>query len=169
MAAVATWPGLSSTPVVRVLRPGDVAIASRDDRLETLLGSCVAVLLNDPRRTVGAMCHIVHAGEPPAAAAGDTCFARPALQALFTGLLARGIAPALCEARIYGGGNMFPAQFTGHHVGASNVQQVLLLLEASGIRVLSQSSGGRCYRKLSWVVGVQEPQCLEVDVTPGGA
>lgn len=154
---------------VFVLRPGDVAIASRDERLETLLGSCVAVLLNDPRRTVGAMCHIVHAGEPPAAAAGDTAFARPALQALFAGLRARGITPALCEARIYGGGNMFPAQFTGHHVGASNVQQVLALLRASGMHVISQASGGSCYRKLSWVVGTQEPLCLEVEVAQAGA
>jgi chemotaxis protein CheD len=156
-------------PAVFVLRPGDVAVASRDERLETLLGSCVAVLLNDPRRTVGAMCHIVHAGEPPAAATGDTSFARPALQALFDALRRRSITPSLCEARLYGGGNMFPAQFTSHHVGASNVHQVLVLLQAAGIRVISQSSGGSCYRKLSWVVGPHEPLCLEVDVTPASA
>jgi chemotaxis protein CheD len=154
---------------VYVLKPGDIAIGTRDERLETLLGSCVAVLLSDPRRTVGAMCHIVHAGEPPAASCGDTSFARPALQALFAGLRARGVTPTLCEARVYGGGNMFPAQFSGHHVGTSNVQQVLALLKDSGIKVVSQSSGGSCYRKLAWVVGPQEPHCLEVDVAHGGS
>ena len=50
----------------KVLAPGDVAIGTRGDRFETLLGSCVAIVLTDPRRTVGAMCHIVHAMPAPA-------------------------------------------------------------------------------------------------------
>jgi chemotaxis protein CheD len=169
------WPGKVTSaqrlephgPVVQVLRPGDVAVATRGDRLETLLGSCVAVVLSDPRLTVGAMCHIVHAAEPAAHLGHDTSFARPALNALFAGLRKLGITPQLCVARVYGGGNMFPAQFTGHHVGASNIACVLALLQDAGIEVLSQCSGGNYYRKLSWQVGPQEPQCLRVDVACG--
>jgi chemotaxis protein CheD len=153
--------------VIQVLRPGDVAVASRGDRLETLLGSCVAVVLSDPRLTVGAMCHIVHAAEPAAHLGHDTSFARPALSALFAGLRRLGITPQLCVARVYGGGNMFPAQFTGHHVGASNIACVLALLQGAGIEVLSQCSGGNYYRKLSWQVGPQEPLCLRVDIVAG--
>ena len=47
--------------LVHVLHPGDVACGERGERFETLLGSCVAIVLTDPRRTIGAMCHIVHA------------------------------------------------------------------------------------------------------------
>lgn len=46
------------------LHPGDVACVDRGERLDTLLGSCVAILLTDPQRSVGAMCHVVHAGAP---------------------------------------------------------------------------------------------------------
>ncbi|MEI7447926.1 MAG: hypothetical protein WCK28_23765, partial [Burkholderiales bacterium] len=43
-----------------VLHPGDVACVDRGARLATLLGSCVSILLADPRRSIGAMCHYVH-------------------------------------------------------------------------------------------------------------
>lgn len=46
----------------RTLHPGDVVCATRGNRLETPVGSCVAIGLTDPRRTVAAVCRIVHAG-----------------------------------------------------------------------------------------------------------
>jgi chemotaxis protein CheD len=149
-----------------VLKPGGVAVGTRGDRFETLLGSCVAVVLTDPRRTVGAMCHIVHANEPALGAQGDTAYARCALQAMFDGLRRIGISPQLCEAHVYGGGNMFPHLVKGAHVGASNARRALALLADTGIAVRSQSLGGSCYRKLSWVVGPADPECILVDV-PG--
>ena len=152
-------------PPTTVLKPGDVAVVSRGERLETLLGSCVAVLLTDPRRTVAALCHVVHAGEPGPAARADTAYARQALEAMFSRLRRIGIEPRLCEARVYGGGNMFPHLVTGHHVGASNSRCVLGLLADAGIGVLTQSLGGTSYRKLAWVVGPTEPECVLVDVT----
>jgi chemotaxis protein CheD len=149
-----------------VLQPGDIAIGTRGDCMETLLGSCVAVVLSDPRCTVGAMCHIVHAGEPGLRGQFDTAYAGNALQALCTGLRRLGITPQLCEARVYGGGNMFLAVFSSTHVGMTNVDRVLDWLAEAGIPVLSNSVGGTCYRKLSWVVGPSEPDCLLVDVLP---
>jgi len=151
----------------RVLKPGDVAVATRGERLETLLGSCVAVVLTDPRRTVGAMCHIVHASEPPRDADGDTAFARCAMERLFADLRRLGIAPELCEARVYGGGNMFPQFFSERHVGAVNTRWVLAFLGDVGMDVRAQSIGGACYRKLGWTVGPDEPECTLVDVVDG--
>ena len=52
-------------PQVFTLHPGDVAVGVRGDRLETLLAAGVAIVLTDPRRTVGAMCHVVHSGPTP--------------------------------------------------------------------------------------------------------
>ena len=37
---------------VMELLPGDTALGYAGDRMKTLLGSCVAVILTDPRRTV---------------------------------------------------------------------------------------------------------------------
>lgn len=148
----------------RVLGPGEVAVATRGDRLETLLGSCVAVVLTDPRRTVGAMCHVVHAADPGPGSRSDTSYARPALQAMFDQLGRIGISPRLCEAYVFGGGNMFPHLVKGSHIGASNSRRVLALLAEAGIAVLSQSLGGNVYRKLAWEIGPAEPECILVDV-----
>jgi chemotaxis protein CheD len=155
---------------VHLLNPGDVVVANAGDRLDTLLGSCVAVTLVDPRGTVGAMCHIVHANDSDARRPPDTHHARCALQAMADGLLARGIVPRLCLARVYGGANMFPrhygATFDGLHVGMRNVARVLELLDAGGIRVIEQSIGGTGYRKLSWLIGRDAPTCTVVDPEP---
>ena len=60
--------------IVHTLHPGDLAFATRGERLDTLLGSCVAIVLTDPRRTVGVMCHIVHARPAQRAVGGSAAY-----------------------------------------------------------------------------------------------
>ena len=70
----------SPAGTLHVLHPGDVACGERGERFETLLGSCVAIVLTDPRRTVGAMCHIVHAMPAPADRLDEASYADVALR-----------------------------------------------------------------------------------------
>jgi len=149
---------------VHTLHPGDVAAGGQGDRFETLLGSCVAIVLTDPRRTVGVMCHIVHA--KPAVAETDPtgAYAAVALEAMYGELQARGITPRLCEAYVYGGGNMFPDLYRSTSVGDQNVRWALEALAADGIRVVAQDVGGTVYRRLSWTVGVDDPVVSAVEV-----
>ena len=42
--------------MTHVLHPGDVVCVERGERVETLLGSCVAVVLTDARRSIAAVC-----------------------------------------------------------------------------------------------------------------
>lgn len=161
-AACTTLPGRPVLTSVRVLHPGDVACGESGDTFETLLGSCVAIVLTDPRRTTGAMCHVVHAGSPPCARAGDTAWGDPALQRLFALLRERGIDGRQCHAWVHGGGNMFPDTFGESHVGEANAQWALRALQAQGIRVLDTDLGGAHYRKLSWSVGALPPQVVRV-------
>lgn len=149
---------------LHVLHPGDVACGVRGDRFETLLGSCVAVILTDPRRTVGTMCHIVHAGGAPSARAGDTRHAEVALADMQRRLAAHGMRLALCEAYVFGGGNMFPGVYPQHPVGERNVQRVLDALAAEGVRVLRHDVGGTAYRRLHWTVGPGAPEITAVPV-----
>lgn len=149
--------------VLHTLHPGDVACGVRGDRFETLLGSCVAVILTDPRRTVGAMCHIVHSppetDEPRDSAWGDV-----ALDDMYRLLRRRGIEPRLCEAYVYGGGNMFPTLVSGLHVGLGNARWTLDALAADGVRVLEHDTGGNAYRRLAWTVGPEAPRVTAVAV-----
>ncbi len=157
------------TPVSVTLHPGDVACVDRGDRLETLLGSCVAIVLTDPRRTVGAMCHVVHAGAPTSAAARDTAYGEGALAAMGRQLRSRGIDPGQCQAWVYGGGNMFPGRVgdaaTQGNVGAANMAWALGALERAGIQVLGAAVGGHAYRKLRWTVGTEPPEVEAVQMT----
>ena len=139
------------------LHPGDVASGTRGDRFDTLLGSCVAVVMTDPRRTVGAMCHIVHAStgrrSPRTGSFGDV-----ALGLMHQQLRGLGVVPQCCVAFVYGGGNMFPGLVTGEgHVGSANARWVLDALAADGVRVLHADLGGTSYRRLSWTVGPADP------------
>lgn len=140
------------------LHPGDVRCALRGERLVTLLGSCVAVVLTDPRRTVGAMCHIVHApGGDLTRRGSSAAWGDLALETMQRQLLGRGIQPRMCEAYVFGGGNMFPQLYEGPHVGQGNAAWTLGALAGAGIRVISQDLGGAAYRRLSWTVGPEAP------------
>lgn len=139
------------------LLPGDVALGRSGDILKTLLGSCVSVILTDPRRTVGVMCHIVHVGHPNAANQNNTAFGSVAMAEMNRRLFAIGFAPRSCEAYVVGGGNMFPQLVSHHHVGLNNVDWVMGYLEHHKIPVLKEDLGGAGYRKLTWTVGPQDP------------
>jgi chemotaxis protein CheD len=160
--AVARWPGRA--PTVHTLHPGDVVVALRDDRMETLLGSCVAIVLTDPRRTIGAMCHIVHSRSPVAGARDSGAYAATALRTMYDGLRGHGITASLCEAWVFGGGNMFPATFAQRHVGEDNSSWALDALRRDGVRVLAHDVGGTVYRRLAWTVGASLPQVVATPV-----
>ncbi len=146
------------------LHPGDVVCAERGDTLETLLGSCIAVILTDPRRTLGVMCHIVHSAPAMSAARDSAAHAGTALLAMYRLLLARGIVPHLCEAYVFGGGNMFPAHYQRWPIGATNSRTVLEALAQARVQVLAHDVGGNSYRRLRWTVGTQEPEVTAVAV-----
>lgn len=148
------------------LHPGDVVCADRGARLETLLGSCVALVFTDPRRTVGAMCHVVHARPALSAASQSTAHGDAALHRMFALLRAKGIEPRLCEAWVFGGGNMFPnlvgADAQQGNVGATNSLWAMDRMDELGVKVLGRDLGGNVYRRLGWTVGPEEPQVRAV-------
>ena len=142
----------ATAPAVITLHPGDVAIGTRGDRLETLLGSCVAIVLTDPRRTVGTMCHVVRNGPR----------AEAMLQHMGDLLLAHGIVPRLCEAYVYGGGNMFPQFEDTLAVGDGNAEWALDALAELGASVIELDVRGAVYRRLRWTVGPEPPEVQSV-------
>jgi chemotaxis protein CheD len=139
------------------LMPGDVALGEAGDQLKTLLGSCVSVILCDPRRTIATMCHIVFTGKPKPEHCTNTAYGSVAMESMFARLRAKGVNPMMCQAYVFGGGNMFPQFFSPKHVGASNSEWVLDFLHDHNILVIDQHVGGNGYRKISWTVGSGEP------------
>lgn len=154
-------------PASLTLHPGDVACVNSGARLATLLGSCVSIVLSDPARSVGAMCHYVHAARSAggASAIRPTARAAEAFAEMSAALRARGIEPLCCDAWVYGGGNMFPGLAPDDtHVGKTNVEWALRELDRLGIRIVSADVGGQVYRKVQWAVGVGDPVVQSVGV-----
>ncbi|RZI86724.1 MAG: hypothetical protein EOP38_00035 [Rubrivivax sp.] len=150
---------------VHTLHPGDVVCAEHGDRLETLLGSCVSVVMTDPRRTVGVMCHIVSQPRKHGSALPATAhYADVALETMYALLRSAGFNPKFCEAHVYGGGNMFPDLVKQLSVGDANARWVLDALAGDGVRVVEQDLGGTAYRRLSWTVGSGLPEVTAVQV-----
>lgn len=149
--------------------PGDVGFAHQGERLKTLLGSCVAVILTDPHRTVGTMCHIVHSSAPNSANLHNTAYATCAMDKMFHHLRHVGLTPNHCHAYVYGGGNMFPQHANEDNVGRRNAQWAWDFLHAHSIEVVGHDLGGALYRKVAWTVGPAQPELTCTDVQTGAS
>ncbi|KYC29547.1 hypothetical protein ACY05_00965 [Sterolibacterium denitrificans] len=136
------------------LAPGEFHFCAAPAQLGTLLGSCVTITLWHPRRQLGGMCHILLPGAAPRIAAST---ATPALDgryaeaafALFDAAITRhGSRPREYQARLFGGGNMFPAMKTFSPLGRQNIEAARAFLETRRIPLLEEHTGGTGRRKL---------------------
>ncbi len=118
------------------LRPGEYAVAGADCVLRTLLGSCVSITLWHPKLRVGAMSHFLLARRGPRTSGPlDARYGEESLELMLDALAKEHVFPAQCEAKIFGGGNMFPDQNPGGtiHVGRDNGEAARRLLQDQGI------------------------------------
>jgi len=137
------------------LRPGEYFVGG-NGRVRTLLGSCVSVTLWHPHTRTGAMSHFLlwsRGGVPPGSAP-DGRYGDEALRLMLSGLARRGVDHLQCQAKVFGGGNMFSHVAVGRMqlIGESNGQQAHALLAHLGIRVVSQSLFGDGYRRICFDV-----------------
>lgn len=154
-------------PAEQELMPGDVALARHGQRLKTLLGSCVSVILTDRQRSTATMCHIVHSMPPNSANLHNTAYASCAMDKMFHLIRHAGLSPTQCEAYLFGGGNMFPEQHRDNHVGERNAHWAWDFLTEHHIPIVGYSVGGTVYRKLAWTIGPAEPELITTDVQTG--
>jgi len=139
------------------LHPGDVTVAFSGDRLETLLGSCVSVLLVSPCFQVACMCHFVYSSYPSKIKSKDASYAGVAMARMEHLLRNAGFSARLCRAYVFGGGNMFPSNGNLVDIGSKNVEWAFNYLQHKQIPVVDFETGQNYYRKLTWVVGASNP------------
>ena len=162
------------------LQPGEYFVGGAAHRIRTVLGSCVSVTLWSPALRVGAMSHFLLASRgggarPLADVRGldlnklDGRYGDEALRLMLHELALRKVAPAQCQAKIFGGGNMFPAQnATGAAaIGRRNGEAARDLLQAHGIEIVSESLFGDGHRQIAFDVGTGHVWARQV--SPAGA
>ena len=136
------------------LQPGDTFVADAQYRLRTLLGSCVAMTLWHRGAAIGGMTHFLlpergggplGPGQPRDGRYGDE-----ALALVLDEFRALGLAPTQCEAKVFGGGDMFPEQGREDldSVGRRNGEAARLLLQRQGIALVSHSLFGIGHRQI---------------------
>lgn len=141
-----------------MLYPGQHCFVEGDVTVYTLLGSCVAITLWIPQRKIGAMCHYLLARR---AVHRDLnrypfgYFASDSLNYFVEQLTRRKLQPTDCVVKMFGGGNMFPAQRYSSermNVATTNIAQGQELLSRFGFEVKVVDVGGQRYRKLFFEV-----------------
>lgn len=156
------------------LLPGEYFVGDGRYRVRTLLGSCVSITLWQRERRLGAMSHFLlaerGAHRSPDTQTLDGRYGDEALQLMLRGLAALGVAPQQCEAKLFGGGDMFPGQSstTPVQVGRRNGDAAHALLGSHGIRLTSHSLFGVGHRKIVFDIATgdvwsrQEPALSEM-------
>jgi chemotaxis protein CheD len=123
--------------------------------MTTILGSCVAACVRDPKAGVGGMNHFLLPGEE---GEGGLRYGVQAMELLVNGLLRRGARRDRLEAKLFGGGRMFNGLAD---VGQQNAAFAERFLRDEGIRLAGGSLRGDQARRIQfWPVSGRARQIL---------
>lgn len=137
-------------PAVKVL-PNEYYITGGEDlMISTVLGSCVAACIHDPRSGVGGMNHfMLPDGDTDSPAAATMRYGAFAMEVLINELLKAGAAHERLQAKVFGGGAVLSAM-QQTNIGERNAKFVLSYLQREGIPVRAQDLGDVHARRISY-------------------
>ena len=127
---------------VKVL-PGEYFVTADDMMVMTVLGSCIAACIYDPRVRVGGMNHFLLPEGSGAGTDAGRRYGAYAMELLINDVLKAGGRRDRLEAKLFGGGRMFDSL---RDVGRSNADFAEKFLRDEGIPVVGGSlrgDGGR--------------------------
>ena len=139
-----------------LVRVADWAAHRGDGVLVTLgLGSCVAIMLHDPRAAAGAMAHVLLPSQSLARDHTNPAkFPETAVPLLVERLTALGADPRRLVAKLGGGASMFAQLMTpgAIQMGERNIVAARDALRAAAIPVVAEAVGGEAGRSLRFHV-----------------
>jgi chemotaxis protein CheD len=132
------------------LQPGEYFVGDGSHCVRTVLGSCVSITIWHAASQTGAMSHFLLPTRGRAKAVPpDGRYADEALWLMLHELALRNVSQTQCEAKIFGGGNMFPLHTKSRSsVGHNNGLAARTLLTACGIPIISESLFGEGHRQI---------------------
>jgi chemotaxis protein CheD len=136
------------------LQTGDCYLGVQPTLVTTVLGSCVAVTMCAPQRSIGAICHAflpdstefnVRGKDPQICRFVDT-----AVESMLASLMRLKVSPDDLEVKVFGGasGIINSNRCNLYDIGGRNLQAVQERLASFGIRVKRSATGGCQGRKL---------------------
>jgi len=151
-----------------IVTPGDFKVTGRADlALATLLGSCVAACICDPRAGIGGLNHFllpdVGGGATPCDAANAARYGVHAMELLIDEIVRQGGARPRLQAKLFGGANV-TAMSPAIPVGERNRNFAFDFLRRAGIPVTAANLGGERAR---WVFFTPADNKVLVQVLDG--
>jgi chemotaxis protein CheD len=131
--------------------PGEFHLTtSKDERLVTILGSCVAACIRDPLTGFGGMNHFMLPEDEAGQWGAEIMSARygnHAMEKLINELIKLGCPRERMEVKVFGGGNVIDSQ---HAIGSKNGEFILRYLTAEGLKCAAQDLGGDYPRRIEY-------------------
>ncbi len=143
-----------NTDAVKVL-PGEYYVTSEDMVIMTVLGSCIAACIWDPKVRVGGMNHFMLPD-----GAGDTSgrYGSYAMELLINEMIKLGARRESMQAKVFGGGQVMH-NFTTINVGERNTHFVLDYLQTERIAVISKDVMDIHPRKVCYFAATGKAMC----------
>ncbi|HYU00239.1 MAG TPA: chemotaxis protein CheD [Gemmatimonadales bacterium] len=143
-------------PPETIVKVAEWAAARTGGVIVTLgLGSCVAIMLHDPRAGAGAMAHVLLPSKSLARDISNPAkFPETAVPFLIERLKALGADPRRLVAKLAGGASMFAQLMTPSSIqmGERNVVAARKALRAAGVPVAGEAVGGEKGRSVRFHV-----------------
>lgn len=129
--------------------PGEYYVTGRDMLLVTVLGSCVAACIRDPKSGIGGMNHFMlpEGGDQNNPISDSARYGGYAMEVLINQLVKMGASRQRLEAKVFGGAAVLRG-FTTVNVGEMNSEFVLDYLHNERIRVHAEDLKGLYPRKV---------------------
>jgi chemotaxis protein CheD len=134
--------------------------------LSTVLGSCIAVCLQDPVARIGGMNHFLLSEPSTGADVGPTELQRygiHAMEVLINGLMAKGASRERLRAHIYGGANVVAGL---GKIGSHNAAFARRFCRTEGISIAHEDVGGNCARRVEFLPHEGKSRCTRVSQAP---
>ena len=149
------------------LHPGQMCFCDRPSRVETVLGSCVAVTMWNPRLCIGCICHAVL---PRNRGSGDDPlkYVDSSIQSMLQVLDRNASRRHDLEVKVFGGASMRRPVANHKSVGSQNVDVALALLRDEGFALRTSDTGGTSGRKLLFYSATGEVYVKRIPMEAGG-
>ncbi|NQD79796.1 chemotaxis protein CheD [Phytopseudomonas seleniipraecipitans] len=143
---------MTKTPSIAevYLQPGDYHFGGPYTRVRTLLGSCVSMVLWHPHARLGGMCHFMLPTRGRPTAHPDGRYGDEVMNLLCEAIGLSGTRVSEYQARIFGGGHMFPTLMNSNrrHVGLQNIDMARRLIAEKKLSCHGEHVGGIGHRNL---------------------
>lgn len=146
---------------------GDIKCgAGRHSIVTYALGSCVGVCLYDEKQGIGGMLHaLLPRSGNDMGMSGRARYVDTGVKLLYQEMCHRGASPNGMKAKVVGGARMFEynTRSAEEDIGSANVHQVRRELQALGIPIVREVTGGEVGRTIYFTPGTGDVRIVDTE------